>query len=256
MVGLLIVSATLGTFQRSAAKNGTTDRATSWVRTALSPIASPSRWLATSSSDFFSGILRARALSAENRMLRDQAHIVEQYADVLALKEHDLDDLRKLVGLPPSQRARIPADVRGYNISENRIFLNVGTKDGVTAGLAVMTGRGLVGVVETTEPHRCQVLLITSRQQVGAIDISRNPPAIGIMRGFDSTTVEMTFQDPKAPVQVGDTIATSGLGEHIPRSIIVGKVIRVDAREEYGTTKAIIDPMINIGSLREVFVVR
>jgi len=88
------------------------------------------------------------------------------------------------------------------------------------------------------------------------MDISRNPPPIGLFTGINASTLELTLYDPKAPVQIGDVIVTSGYGERIPGGIVIGKVIQVDDDEEFGTRKAMIDPSVSMGQVREVQILK
>ncbi len=243
--------------QRTGTKAGVTDSVTRAIHTVLSPIALPAKLSADAIVDFGTGIFHARQLGVENRALKDQAAIIQHYTDVVSSLNREVEEQRLLLQLKNSPgHERIAARVIGYVPFENRILLDAGSKDGVTSGLAVETGRGLVGVVESVEAHRATVLLVTSRSQIGAIDAARNPQPIGLMRGRDATTVEVTFLDPKAPVQVGDLIVTSGLGFHIPRGILIGNVVQVDTSEEQGSKKAIVDPAVSVGTLREVFVLK
>ena len=247
----------VGNLQRAGNKSGSTDKVTSIVRTLISPVSRPSRYVSTSTSDFLLGITHARQLAAENRMLRDQASIIAQYSDTVKILQSQYDEARRALALQQIPgRDRVPADVISFSAAENRLQLNVGSTRGITPGMAVESGKGLVGTVETVEANRCQVLLITSRIQIAVVDASRNPSPPGFMKGRDASTVEVVFLVPKAPVEVGDLIVTSGIGGRIPRGIKVGKVLHANPDEDFGSTVAVVDPAIDIGSLREVFVLK
>ena len=257
MLALLALGFEFGNLQRNGIKIGRTDPTTHLVRSALSPISVPSHAATFAVSDFLTGVFYARKLTNENRHLREQAAIINMYSETVDALQREIEEKRLLLNLQQSaSHPRVVANVIGYTQSENRLLLDIGSDKGVIAGLAVESGRGLVGTIESVEKHRSTVLLVTSRNQVGAIDSSRNPAPVGLMRGRDSNTVEVTFSDPKAPVQVGDLIVTSGLGIHIPRGIVIGRVMQVDSSEEYGFKKAIVDPVVSVGMLREVLVLR
>jgi rod shape-determining protein MreC len=123
--------------------------------------------------------------------------------------------------------------------------------------MPVQAPAGLVGTVQTVERDRCQVLLVTSRGlTVGALDLDRDPPPAGLLRGENSSTLAVTFEDPKAPVEIGDRIVTSGFSELIPRGIYIGRVIAVSPDEEFGMLRVRVDPAVSVGDLGEVQVLK
>jgi cell shape-determining protein MreC len=91
---------------------------------------------------------------------------------------------------------------------------------------------------------------------VGGIDASRKPPEVGLIKGRGASTVTMQMFDPKAPVASGDTIFTSGQSVHIPYGVVIGRVISVEDDPDFGMKSATIDPAVNLGTLREVQVLK
>ena len=235
------------------------------IRFFIQPLAGPLSQSTRATGDFLRGILSARRLSEENRRLRELEAPLALYGPTIELKDQDIDRLRKLLGFGPVPgMKRVPAVVTGFSHNENRLTLNVGSKQGIKLGCPVECGDGLVGTIEEVEPNECQVLMLTSAglqatssgktQLIGAIDVNRNPPLAGSLRGENASTLSMTFQDTKAPVQIGDLIVTSGFSDKIPRDIAIGKVIQIEANEAFGTLKARIDPAVSVGTLDVVFV--
>ncbi len=207
---------------------------------------------------FSTGIYKAASLSKENENLKALAQSAQFYTEQTDRQRREINELRLLTNLGPLLgHERVSADIIGFFPRENRITLSAGENQGIKKGMPVESGRGLVAVVETVEPTRCQALLITSRNQtVGGLVMSRDPAQLGFMRGQDGTSVILSLQDPKSPVEVGDTVVTSGFGERIPRGMIVGKIVQVIPSEEFGTVRAIIDPIVSLGTIREVHVLK
>lgn len=228
------------------------------TRAAISPLANGLTALGNRGADLYSGFLQAPTLTDENRRLKDLAQSAEFYTEQIDRLHRQINELRLLTQLGPIPgRTRLAADIIGFFPRENRITLNVGERDGVKKGMPIESGRGLVGIIETVEPNRCQALLITSRGlTVGGMVLNRNPAQVGFLRGQDGTSVILSLQDPKSPVEVGDTVITSGFGELIPRGIIVGKVVQVFPSEEFGTVRATVDPVVSLGALKEVHVLK
>jgi len=187
------------------------------------------------------------------------------YSPTIELKDEEISRLRSMQGFGPVPgKKRVAATICGFSINENRLTLDVGSKQGVKLGCPVECSEGLVGTIEEVESNQCQVLMLTSvglqptsvgkTQLVGGIDLSRNPHLLGTVRGENASTLSMTFADPKAPVQIGDLIVTSGLSDRIPSGLTIGKVIQTESNEEFGILKARLSPSFEPGTLDVVFV--
>lgn len=255
---LCILGIALGKRQSMARADGKAEPVTAVVQTLISPVSRPFGNAAVSSSDFFSGLFAAKRLTAENRRLQALAISAAMYTEQLERLNGEIERLRTLQGFPPLPgKTRVPAEIVGYMPYENRITLSAGANKGIKVGCPVESPEGLVGTVQVVEPDRCQALLLTSTGlTIGALDNSRNPPPAGFLRGENSSTLTLTFQDPVAPVEIGDRIVTSGFSDRIPRGILIGRVISVERDEEFGSLHAKIDPIVSVGNLREVHILK
>ncbi len=222
----------------------------------------PARILGSASdgaSDFVDGVLNARALTAQNRALKAQLSAVALYAEKVDRLETEVDSLRAMQGFAEIPgKVKVPAEVIGFFPYENRLTVSAGSSQGVRAGQPVVTPDGLLGRVQVVTPSTSQVLLLSSPEstnRIGAL-AERNPPSAGLLRGESSTTYLLEFSDPKAPVSNGDLVVTSGFSEHIPRGIPIGRVIQVDDNVEFGKRQARVYPSVNIGTVREVFILK
>ncbi len=265
VIGLCALGIVLGNLQNGARVSQHANRMDTAIRFVIEPLAVPMSNGTRGISDFFKGILLARNLAAENRNLKELLKHMDLYDSQIAEKDREIDRLRaleKFQSMPG--KTRVTASVCGFSINENRITLNVGSKQGVKLGCPVECADGLVGTVEELESNQCQVLLITSvglqpisngkTEQIGATDVNRNPPLIGVVRGENASTLSMTFLDPKAPAQIGDMIVTCGFSDKIPPGLLIGKIIQTEPNEELGTLKARLSPAFEPGALDLVFV--
>jgi rod shape-determining protein MreC len=265
LIGLCALGVVLGTVQNGSHSQERVDRLTSTVRSITSPLGSLLNGVVRTTSAFFTGTFSATKLVQENRRLKALEQVYATYSERIEGLRTENETLRKYEGFGQTPgKTRVPALVYGFSINENRLTINVGSNQGVRAGCAVESNDGLVGTVEYVEANRSQVLLLTSAGLqpnakgkallIGAIDVNRVPPPAGLLRGENASTLTLTFMDPKAPVQIGDTIVTSGFSEKIPKGLIIGKVIQLDPSEEFGTLKARIDPAFSLGNLEFVIV--
>ena len=258
LIVLIVAGIILGRMQTAQRALGRADPISRALQTVISPVAIPVGNATSSTRDFLLGLFSARKLTAENQRLKDLANSAAMYTEQVQRLESEVERLRTLQNLGPIPgKTRVPAEIIGFSFYEDRLTLNVGSNQGITVGCPVEAPDGLVGTVQLVGPTWCQVLMLTSRSlKIGAIDVSRNPPPAGLLQGEDSSALVLTFQDPKAPVEIGDKIQTFGASEKIPRGILIGRVISVSTDEEFGSLKARIDPAISLGQLREVQVLK
>jgi rod shape-determining protein MreC len=253
LVALCVAGFLLGQIQNGARGNGTTDPFTSTIRSLIQPVSRPLLAVSQRTGDWGSGIFGGAALADENRRLRAQLQGLAIYSEQIDALQREVDGLRKLqgFGVIPG-KTRINATIVGYFTYENLVTLDAGLDKGVTVGCPVVAWQGLLGTVQSVDKTTCQVMLLNNpRLTIGAIDLSRKPPVAGLLK-----MLSVTFQDPQAPVEVGDMIVTSGFSNKIPRGLIIGKVVLIENNQELGTRRAIVDSAVSIGDVREVQILR
>lgn len=252
------VGIALGRMQTFSRATGKVDFVSKVVATVTSPVSQAVVRSLDGIGAFGFGFLNAQRLVTENRRLREQVLATALYTETVERLQRDIEDLRAMEKLPPRiGKTRLAADVVGLFPYENRITVDLGTNQGIKVGMPAESAAGLVGTVQSVDANRAQIQLITSvGLTIGAIDIDRNPPPAGLLKGENGSTLSLIFQDPRAPVQIGDRIETSGFSERIPRGILIGRVIQVDDNPEFGTRRATIFPAAAVGSLREVYILK
>lgn len=247
------------TIQNKARRAGSTDAVGQVVRTLVNPIAGILSNGLDAVGSFTHGIVRSPALVEENRRLKDQLASLGAYTETISRLEGEVESLRKLHGLLSTPgKNRLLTQVIGYFPNEHRFTIAAGSASGVKVGQPVIAPEGLLGVVQTVSAKSAQAQLLTSPPPfaIGAIVTNHNPPSAGLLRGETSNTFVLQFDDPQAPVKVGDLVVTSGFSEHIPRGVPIGRVIQVVDDIEFGRRQARVYPGVSIGKVREVYVLR
>lgn len=254
---LCVLGAVLGRLQSGARQVGRVDFISSIVRSTTNPLAAGITNAANSTSDFFAGIFNASDLSRENRAFKQYETIAKQYSETVDRLNHEIESLRALNDLPPiAGREKVAATVIGYFANENRITISVGSNRGIRPGLAVVTGEGLVGTIQTVGQSDSQVsLLADPNRKIGALVITRNPPSAGLIKGENASLLVLTL-DSTSPVENGDLVATSGYSDRIPRGIPIGRVNQVYNDLTTGSKRVDVFPNVTLGSLREVVVLK
>lgn len=256
-VALGLAGFALGRWQNGARNAGRLDPVTAAIQAAARPIASLAAGASDSVGAFLIGVVNARSLTEENRALKAQVQALQLYAErerALAVRLTQLEKLAKL--RVPAGRTRVPAVAIGLFPYENRMSLNVGENAGVRVGLPVVTGEGLLGIVQTVSSTSCQVGLLASPSvRVGGM-VLRDPPQFGIVKGYSATSLLLDFMDIRAQLAAGDWVVTSGFSQDVPRGIPIGRIISVERDPDFGTLQARIAPHVRVGLAREVYVLR
>lgn len=256
LLTLCLVGAMLGRVQTEAREQGAPDLLTNIIQTTTRPVSTAilhgADFIAALSTSVFSGA----SLIDRNRRLEQMARGAGLYAETVSRLQREIDALRMEIGMAPlAGRQKSYAEVVGYFPREHRITIDLGGRGAAAPGAGVLTGDGLVGVVSTVSGSQAQVALLSSaRLRIGAM-VDRNPPAAGLLRGLSPSELLLELADTSAPVETNDVVITSGFGK-LPRGIPIGRVFEVENEPEYGRRTVRVLPMVQIGNVREVVVLK
>ena len=166
--------------------------------------------------------LRERNADLEEALAQFQSELVE-----LREISSDYDRLAELLEYTTSaiNQAFVTADVINVDQTGLRrtITINRGARDGLTVGMPVLTGQGLVGRVLQVSANASRVLLITDRDSAVSARLQTSRVQ-GSLRGQLSGNLRLTMIPLGDVVQVGDLVITSGLGGNFPPDIVIGIV--------------------------------
>ena len=138
--------------------------------------------------------------------------------------------------------------------------VNRGTNDGVSVGMAVVTGDGLVGRVYEVGLNYAKVLtIIDSRSAVSCL-IERTRDN-GVMRGQITSTSEtpecyVYYVQNIANIVPGDTLITSGTDSLYPKGLTVGTVTAVSRGTDSAGGYVIAMPSADFQHIEEVLILR
>ncbi|MEQ1823953.1 MAG: rod shape-determining protein MreC [Fimbriimonadaceae bacterium] len=253
-VGFLV-----GSMQNRARLNGQHDLITTVVSKPFSIPGQVMDRALNSGSQSFQGLWRGAEQSRTIERLRSEVKAASLYTETMRDLRAQNDLLRKQLNLPSdSEGSRMPARIIYHSPLENRVTLNIGSSSNVKPGCPVVNGDGLVGIVQVVEKSECQVQLITSPLpfKVGAMIMSEIP-VVGLIHGQSSDRLVLDLVDMNAKVKDGDLVVTSGIAKSlIPRGIVIGRVVSVDTKEQFGLKSVVVFPEVQMSQAREVFVLR
>ncbi len=153
--------------------------------------------------------------------------------------------------------ARVVARVIGFDPSgfTRYVIINVGQKNGVLPGMAVVTERGLVGRVVSAYSSTSKVLLITDpSSSIGAY--IEGGQATGMVEGTPEGSLVMRYIPIDANISVGEVVLTSGLGGTLPKGLVIGQVIEIEKKDYALFQEVRIKPSVDFDRLELVLVLK
>jgi rod shape-determining protein MreC len=216
--------------------------------------------------NFMDDLSSLYSLQAENERLRKQIDLLEQFQARLEEAYRDIEDLKILNDLKMSMTDHhlIAALVinRSSDSFNHVLGLNVGTLDGVELNDAVISSKGLIGKVTTITSNSCEVLLLTTEQELNKVSvkirISANDTAEALLEYYDvnSGTYILSLLETNASITEDMMVISSGLGETYPSGLLVGTVSKVEAQQSAGGVKVYVTPAADFANINYVAIVK
>ena len=144
------------------------------------------------------------------------------------------------------------SDINNLN---NKIFIDLGEKDGIKVDMIAVYGDYLVGKIIDVYSDYSVVELITNPNSV--ISAKTEADILGIARGSDEEDGLLYFQPSivEDNLKEGEEIVTSGISDIYPEGIKIGKIENIDDRESYSYKRIIIKPAFESKDLKELIVI-
>ena len=144
------------------------------------------------------------------------------------------------------------SDINNLN---NKIFIDLGSKDGIKTDMIAVYSDYLVGKIVEVHDSYSEVELITNPNSI--ISAKTIGDILGIARGSDEEDGSLYFQPSivEDNLKEGDEITTSGISDIYPESIKIGKISKIDNKENYSYKMVTIKPGFESKDLREVIII-
>ena len=144
------------------------------------------------------------------------------------------------------------SDINNLN---NKIFIDLGKKDGIKVDMIAVYGDYLVGKIIDVDSDYSIVELITNPNFV--ISAKTEADILGIARGSDEEDGLLYFQPSivEDNLKEGEEIVTSGVSNIFPEGIKIGKIENIDDKENYNYKKITIKPAFESKDLKELIVI-
>ena len=190
------------------------------------------------------------ALREQNQKLRQMLSDAEEYRQEVE-RVQGLLDMKQVSGVTGPVAHIIG---RSANAWDQSITLDLGSNDGVEAGMTIMGASGVIGQVSQTAEKTSTVRLLTDPNSGAAVMVQSNR-ANGVVRGSLNGILYLEDLEEEVIPEVGDVVVTSGLGGSYERGLIVGAVISVNKTASNPGGTIIVSPNDSASLLEEVIVV-
>lgn len=212
-----------------------------------------------SSANFLSGGVYEKINSMEEYL-----HLKEQN-DELARENANLksllfktQDTSKIPNLD-SLKGVLPKDIvvskvihNSYNVYENFLTLNSGTKSGVKPDMGVINSLGIVGIIDdVSENYSTVISILNIKSQINAK--IKNSDHFGTLNwdGKNAGFVQLIDVPRLATIKKGDTIVTGGQSVIFPENIGIGTIDKIfipdDKTHYYTINVKLFNDMTNLG---------
>ncbi|UOQ86155.1 rod shape-determining protein MreC [Gracilibacillus salinarum] len=143
-----------------------------------------------------------------------------------------------------------------------QVTINKGTQDGVAPNMAVITGKGMIGKVQSSSPFTSTVLLLngfdrSNRISVNVYQEESETDMSGFIVGYDdeSELLMMELNENYQDLKEGQFVFSSGLGGVFPRGLEIGEIVEIRADRYELTSVAYVKPSADLSQLNHVIVI-
>lgn len=201
-------------------------------------------------TDYFKLGITNDSLARENASLRNQLKS-SFYVDSSSVKTVS-DTIYK------QQYSYIAAKVinNSFNRRNNYLTINRGSNAGITKGMGVICGSGVVGIVTQTGPNLSTVQsLLHENTRISAMLIdSNNVGSLIWDNNLDPTKAMLINILKQVKIKRGTPVVTSGYSL-FPAGTMLGHINRLDAKDSNNGTGIEVNLSVNFSNLQYVYVV-
>ena len=203
------------------------------------------------------GTVQGPFLLEENQALRRNLAILQAHEETHRELSEENTRLRHLVDFQAKSPWRtVPAEVVGHELGllSRTLLINKGARDGIRAGMAVVTPVGLAGRVIEVGPSLSRLVLLTD-PHFRVAGVSSKAHVTGLVSGTTSGSCLLTYLPTNTQVQPGETVFSKGGRSFCPEGIPIGWVesLREDSSNLFCAAK--LKLVVDVSAVEEVLVI-
>lgn len=141
------------------------------------------------------------------------------------------------------------------NPYEHNLVIDIGSRDGVYDGQAIVDADGVVGQVIETGVMTAQAVLISDTDHALPVEVNRNGLRTIAVGTGEIDSLDLPFLPNNADIEAGDLLVTSGLGGAFPAGYPVAVVDRVTRLPQEPFADVTATPSAALDQVREVMLI-
>lgn len=159
-------------------------------------------------------------LAQENAMLRS---LLFQVKDSSFMTKID-----SIKGVKPSDIVVAKVIKNSYNVYENYLTLNAGSKLGIKPDMGVINSQGIIGIIDdVSENYATVASILNKKSRINAKIKKSNHFGSLVWDGKSTGFVQLIDVPRLAAIRKGDTIVTGGQSVIFPENINIGTINRI-----------------------------
>lgn len=258
IVILIMVVAIAGSIHFTSRSRPQLTTAEQAIRDLMSPLQTLFMRISQTVHAFLNSLGQIGSLQQENARLKAEVLELERQLYEMAEYKRENEWLREALEFKKQESYQmLVCEVIGRSPTNlfNTITINRGSNNGVTQGMAVMSGNGVVGTVQSVTATTATVILATdARSAIGGM--VQHSGDLVLVEG-DPEYSGMLLAKPLSKdvqLQVGDVMVTSGLSQYFPKGLPIGKVVEIVPSRYHLSFTAYIQPFVDFSRLEYVFI--
>ena len=227
-----------------------------WVVNVINPVQESLSAITSGLEEVWDGYIMLSETQQENGTLRIEIAQLklenQRYKEALSRFDRE-DELAAYMAEIDSHTAI--SHVIGYSSNPNseEVFLNKGSAHGIKPGMAVITPDGVAGRIQLVYKRSSLARLISDREIGVGVQLEHSGVS-GVMKGTGhSKECLIDYVRINAPVNVGETVYTSGEDLIYPKGLPVGTVLRTETGVEF--QKIYLAPFSSLDELDAVLII-
>ncbi|MGK7397034.1 MAG: rod shape-determining protein MreC [Candidatus Cyclobacteriaceae bacterium M3_2C_046] len=200
--------------------------------------------------DYFELKQENQVLASENAILREMVAENYQINNMVPVLSEDTAQI--------SQFDFIPAKVisNSTRLFNNFITINKGSTDGITPGMGVVSGSGVVGRIKATSNNFATITsLLHSKMMISSTLTSSGTFCTTVWEGRNPQKGSLQYVPRHININVGDSVVTSGYNSVYPPDIMIGTVSNIALKPNATFYEIEIDLSNDFNQLSFVYVV-
>lgn len=196
-------------------------------------------------------------LAQDNRNLRNELMIANARLTRLQTAAADNARLRGLMGMAEGRNLDVQlAPILNIDLdpTRQRLVLDLGTRDNVRMGQAVIDAGGLLGQIVGVTPSHATVLLLTDPDHAVPVMVARNGVRLIVYGRGDR--LSLSDVPLNTDVKQDDLLVTSGLGGRFPSGFPVGTVTELRTDDSRAFLVGEVKPAARLDRGRDVLLLR